>query len=59
MRASRLVFRGSVSRDTDVVCIDIEQGFSNQSSTTEASWIVAARVGQLNEAIPFLSSLSR
>lgn len=34
---------GSVSCDTDVVCIDIEQGSSHQSWTVEASWIVAAR----------------
>ena len=39
----RLVFRSSVSRDTDVVCIDIEQGFGHQASMAEASgsWLLA------------------
>lgn len=51
--ALRLVFRGSVSRDTDVVCIVIEQGFNYQASTAEASWIVAARLGLLDGAVGY------
>lgn len=45
--------RGSVSHDTDVVCVDIEQGFRYQASMAEASWAVAAHLGLLDGAISY------